>query len=67
MNTENELTDYRTGSEYHLDAMINQFLSRELAIGFHFYTYQQLTRDSGTPPALGGIKGQSVGVGPQVL
>lgn len=67
LNTENEQTDYRTGSEYHLDAMINQFLSPRIAVGFHLYTYQQFTKDSGTPPRLGKFKGQSVGVGPQLL
>ena len=67
VNTENEQTNYRTGSEYHLDAMVNQFLAPQIAIGFHLYTYQQVTKDSGTPPSLGGFKGQSVGIGPQVL
>lgn len=67
VNTENEQTDYRTGSEYHLDAMVNQYLAPQVAIGFHLYTYQQVTKDAGTPPSLGGFKGQSVGIGPQVL
>ena len=66
-NTENELTNYRTGLEYHFDAMLNQFLAEEFAIGLHFYTYQQMTRDSGTPNNLGGYKGESIGIGPQLL
>ena len=55
-NTENEQTNYRTGLEYHVDLMLNQFLTERFAVGFHFYSYQQLTADSGTSSTLGNFK-----------
>ena len=33
MNTENPDTNYRTGTEFHVDAVANQFLSETFAVG----------------------------------
>lgn len=67
INTKNEATDYRTGTEFHLDFMVNQFLSPHFALGFQGYYYKQISGDSGSGATLGDFKGESVGIGPAVL
>jgi hypothetical protein len=65
LNTQNEDTSYRTGAEFHLDFMINQFLSRSFAVGLHGYVYDQITLDRGA----GAYRNDSfsVGVGPAMF
>lgn len=63
-NTENNATDYKTGTEFHLDFVANQFLSPNLAIGLRGYWYEQITADSGSGAVLGGFKSSSFGIGP---
>lgn len=67
INTKNNDTDYRTGSEFHLDAMFNQFFSDTFAIGLHGYYYKQIKGDSGSGAILGDFKGESYGIGPSLL
>ncbi len=67
INTKNEDTDYRTGSEFHLDAMFNQFFSDTFAIGLHGYYFKQVDGDSGSGAILGDFKGESFGIGPSLL
>ena len=67
INTENDATNYKTGNELHVDAMFNQFVSEEFALGLHGYFYQQVTGDSGSGAILGDFKGQSYGIGPSFL
>jgi len=38
-NTTNPATDYRTGTEFHLDFMLNQFVMPSVAIGAQGYWY----------------------------
>ena len=64
LNTENSDTDYRTGTEFHLDFTLNQFVSPSLALGIRGYYYQQITGDSGTGAKLGDYKSESFGAGP---
>lgn len=64
LNTENKKTDYKTGSEFHLDFTINQFLSETFALGIKGYYYKQVTGDSGSGAILGDFKSESFGVGP---
>jgi hypothetical protein len=66
-NTRNPDTEYRTGTELHLDFMSNQFLLESLAIGFHGYYYEQVEGDSGSGAVLGNFKGDSVGIGAALL
>lgn len=66
-NTENDITHYRTGNEFHLDFMLNQFLAKSFALGFQGYYYQQVSGDSGSGATLGDFEGESVGVGPALL
>jgi hypothetical protein len=63
VNSINNATEYRTGSEFHLGFTANQFVTEELALGLRGYVYQQLTGDSGSGALLGGCKGESVGGG----
>jgi hypothetical protein len=66
-NTENSDTDYQTGEEFHVDYMVNQFLSESFAIGVHGFYLKQVSGDSGDGAILGSFKGEAAGVGPAVL
>jgi hypothetical protein len=63
-NTENNDSDYKTGTEFHLDFTANQFLSEGFALGIRGYYYKQLTGDSGSGALLGDFKGEAFGLGP---
>jgi hypothetical protein len=62
-NTENSDTNYQTGTEFHLDLAVNQFVSENFAIGVHGYGYKQIEGDSGSGAILGDFKGESYGLG----
>ena len=64
INTENTATDYKTGTEFHLDFVANQFVSESIAVGLRGYYYKQLTGDSGSGATLGDFKSESFAVGP---
>ncbi len=64
VNTKNDDTNYKTGKEFHVDYMVNQFLSKNFAIGLRGYYYRQLTGDSGSGAVLGDFKSESLGIGP---
>ena len=64
VNTRNDKTDYRTGTEFHLDFTANQFLSKTFALGVRGYYYNQFTGDSGSGARLGDFQGESFGLGP---
>lgn len=66
-NTENTDTDYKTGNEFHMDFMMNQFLAKSFALGAQGYYYKQLTGDSGDGAKLGDFRGESYGFGPALL
>jgi hypothetical protein len=63
LNTENPDTDYKTGSEFHVDVTANQFLSQTFAIGPRGYYYRQVGGDSGAGALLGAFKAESIGLG----
>jgi len=63
VNTENPDTNYRTGTEFHIDAVVNQFLTETYAVGVIGYAYKQITGDSGSGAILGDFKGESYGLG----
>ena len=62
----NPYTQYRSGVDVHLDWAISPVLTERLHIGAVGYVYDQLTGDSGAPPALGGFRSRVAGVGPQI-
>ena len=49
-NGENPATDYKTGTEFHLEGAISQYLVADLNVGLTGYYYNQLTGDSGRAP-----------------
>ena len=67
VNTKNGATHYRSGNEFHLDFILNQFLAKTFAVGFQGSFYHQVTGDGGSGALLGAFKSESVGVGPAVL
>jgi hypothetical protein len=67
INTMNPATAYRTGTEFHLDFMANQFVTTDIAIGLHGYWYRQIDGDSGQGATFGPFMGESFGMGPAVL
>ena len=66
-NTENDDTNYKTGQEFHLDYMLNQFLSETFAVGLQGFYYKQITGDSGRGALLGDFKGEAAGIGPALM
>lgn len=66
-NTVNSATDYKSGTEFHLDFMANQFVMSSLAIGVQGYWYKQIEGDSGSGAKLGPFMGESFGLGPAVM
>lgn len=67
LNTINPATDYKSGNEFHLDFMANQFLSTTFAIGLQGYWYKQIDADTGSGAVLGPFMGESFGLGPAIL
>lgn len=65
-NTENPDTDYKSGTDFHVEFALMQHLSKQFAIGATGYHYQQITGDSGAGAVLGDFKGRVTGVGPAV-
>lgn len=64
-NGENDDTDYRTGTEFHLEGAAMQHLSKAFALGIQGYFYQQVTGDSGTGARLlGDFEGRVIALGP---
>jgi len=63
-NGENSDTNYRTGTEFHIDLTAMAHLSKRFAIGVGAYHYEQLTGDSGAGAVSGDFKGRVSGIGP---
>ena len=66
-NTENDDTDYQTGQEFHVEYMLNQFLSETFAVGVQGFYYKQITGDSGSGAVLGDFEGEATGIGPALM
>lgn len=65
-NFENPTTNYKTGTEFHVEVALVQHLSKQLAIGIAGYHYQQITGDSGSGDRLGAFEGRTTGLGPLI-
>jgi len=63
-NSENPDTDYRTGTEFHVEFAVLEHFSQKFALGIAGYHYQQVTGDSGPGARLGDFKGRVTSVGP---
>jgi hypothetical protein len=62
----NPATQYRTGTEFHLEWSASKYLSKDLSVGLVGYFYDQLTSDSGSGDRIGPFKGRVVSLGGQV-
>jgi len=65
-NWENDDTQYKNGTDAHLDWAASQFFSEQLHAGVAGYFYRQVSGDSGAGAVLGDFKSQVSGIGPQV-
>jgi hypothetical protein len=67
LNTENNDTNYQSGSAFHIDASVQQLLPVGpgfLSVGFNAFYYNQFLGDSGSGAKLGDFKGRDIGIGP---
>ncbi len=58
------MTDYRTGTEFHVEFAAVQHFSKNFAIGVAGFHYQHVTGDSGAGAVLGDFKGRVTSLGP---
>jgi hypothetical protein len=65
-NGENPATDYKTGTEFHVEWAVMQHVSKTLAFGLAGYHYQQITGDSGPGARIGGFEGRVTALGPDL-
>jgi hypothetical protein len=68
-NTENDDTNYRSGTQFHLDVTAAEhlpLLGGIIGVGATAFYYQQLEGDSGSGATLGDFKGRTMGIGPVV-
>lgn len=66
-NTENNDTDYKSGTQFHMDGTLAQHLplwGGLAGAGVNAYYYKQLTGDSGSGATLGDFKAMTTGLGP---
>jgi len=63
LNGRNDVTDYRTGTEWHVEAAVEKQLTPAWALGVQAYHFAQLTGDSGAGARLGPFKGRVTAVG----
>jgi len=62
-NGENPATDYRTGTEFHVEGAIEKQFSPTWSLGLQAYYFSQVSGDSGAGDTLGPFKGEVGGVG----
>lgn len=62
-NGTNEATDYKTGTEFHLEGSVEKTFSPAFSAGVQGYYFKQVTGDSGAGATLGPFEGEVVGVG----
>jgi len=68
LNTENNATDYKSGSMFHIEASAHQLFplgSGFMALGVDAFYFQQITADSGAG-AKRDFKGRTMGIGPVI-
>ena len=69
LNTQNEATDYQSGSMFHAEASVQQLFpvgAGFVGVGANAFWLEQITPDSGPGAILGDYKGRSLGIGPVV-
>jgi len=66
-NTDNDDTDYQSGTQFHLDVTLAEhlpFLGGLIGLGVNGFYYEQISADSGSGAVLGDFKARTVGAGP---
>jgi hypothetical protein len=63
VNAENQVTDYRTGTELHWEGSLTKKFTDNFSAGVVGYYYNQLTGDSGAGATLGDFKGEIAAIG----
>ena len=63
-NWENPDTDYKTGTEFHVEWGLIQHVSKTFTLGLAGYHYQQVSGDSGAGASLGDFEGRVTALGP---
>jgi hypothetical protein len=63
-NGENSVTQYVTGTEFHVEGSVEKAVSKHLALAVQAYHFDQVTGDSGPGAAvLGPFEGRTTGIG----
>lgn len=62
-NWTNTATNYRTGTELHLEGAVSYNLTPAFSVGVVGYHYEQLTGDTGTGANLGAFEGRVSALG----
>jgi hypothetical protein len=62
-NGTNDVTQYTTGTEFHVEGSVEKTLSKSYSVGLQAYYFDQVTGDSGPGAKLGPFEGQVVGFG----
>lgn len=62
-NGENPVTEYKTGTEFHLEGSVEKTFSPAFSAGLQGYYFKQVTGDSGAGATLGPFKGEVAALG----
>lgn len=62
-NGKNHFTDYKTGTEFHVEGSIERIFSKAFSAGVQGYHFQQVSGDSGAGARLGPFKGRVSALG----
>ncbi|HEY2358329.1 MAG TPA: transporter [Phenylobacterium sp.] len=62
-NGKNDATQYRTGTEFHLEGSVEKLFSPSFSAGLQAFYFDQVTGDSGSGAKLGEFKGLDNGIG----
>src|ERR1700709_1001032 len=63
-NFMNNVTNYQSGVDFHLDWSASQFLSKQFFVGLVGYAYDQVSADSGAGDKVGAFESRVFSVGP---
>jgi hypothetical protein len=62
-NGTDHATDYKSGTEFHLEGSVEKTLSSQISAGLQVYYLKQLSGDSGSGAKLGPFKGEVAAIG----
>ncbi|MEP9352797.1 transporter [Xanthobacter sp. KR7-65] len=65
-NGTNDVTEYTTGTEFHLEWAVTKSLTKQFTVGLVGYFYDQITGDSGPGARLGAFEGRVTALGGMV-